>query len=316
MANDPGKKPAKNNNRVVSAADTANKATTRGDARKTGMPIVTPADNKEVTDANEGREFLEKRLLLCLPKEEFTLTSLISCLHQVARMGGITKTVATAVLAVMYLAEELEEISVNTFIRDAVNSQFTELTSEVKLLLTDTQEKLGEMIHNTDKVKTTDALRREPEPAVRSYSQMLINPPPHANPRLAAREGIRARQFMIEGPQRESTIGQMNGIQLKNEFNRILGELSQADNKVRSAVVQRNRGILLEIENNNGAAWMRMTDNCTALCKAIGNNAYFRTRTYNLIAFNVDLTVEPENQVHRDEISEANHLEIGSIMSM
>jgi hypothetical protein len=133
---------------------------------------------------------------------------------------------------------------------------------------------------------------------------------------LAAREGIRARQFMIEGPQRESTIGQMNGIQLKNEFNRILGELSQADNKVRSAVVQRNQGILLEMENNNGAAWMRMTDNCTALCEVIGNNAYFRTRTYNLIAFNVDLMVEPENQVHRDEISKANHLEIGSIMSM
>jgi hypothetical protein len=38
----------------------------------------------------------------------------------------------------------------------------------------------------------------------RSYANALINPPPHADPRLAARAGIKARQFMFEGLDRES----------------------------------------------------------------------------------------------------------------
>jgi hypothetical protein len=121
MASETTKNPTetrKNNNRVTSAAGIASKPMTRNDVKKTGAAVSAPMDNEEVvSSASEGRKFLEQRLLLCPPSEEFTLTSLISCLHQVSRMSGINKTVATAVKSVTCLAEELEETSINTYAR-------------------------------------------------------------------------------------------------------------------------------------------------------------------------------------------------------
>jgi hypothetical protein len=85
------------------------------------------------------------------------------------------------------------------------------------------------------------------------YADMLINPPLHANPRLAAREGMRARQFMLGGLEKDSKMGQMSGIQLKEEMNQKLSELGQKDKKIQSAVIQRHRSILIEMETDEGA---------------------------------------------------------------
>jgi hypothetical protein len=300
---------------VTSAAGTVNKPTTRNDARKTGVTVNAPADEEEVSSAHEGRKFLEQRLLLCPPNEEFTLTSLIACLHQVSRMSGINKTIASAVKSVTCLAEELEETAINTFVRDAVNSQLNELTLDVKTLVRDVKEKITEHIQMlpTPAAKTGNDDKHKNE---RSYADMLIKPPSHANPRLAAREGIKARQFMLEGPEKESRIGQMNGIQLKGEFNKKISEMGHKDKKIRSATIQRHRGILIEMETDSGATWLGNGDNRKMLCEAIGSNATFKPRTFNLIAFNVALTVEPDNQGHKDEICEVNHLEVGEIASM
>jgi len=122
MASDVAKNPIDNRktNKVTLAAGPANKPTTRNDAKKTGAALVVPEECEEVSSPGEGRKFLEQRLLLCPPSEEFTLASLISCLHQISRMSGITKTVATAVKSATRLAEELEETSINTFVRDVV----------------------------------------------------------------------------------------------------------------------------------------------------------------------------------------------------
>jgi hypothetical protein len=317
MANDTAKnlmETKKNSSRETTAAGTANKPSTRNEVRKTGVAVTTPTEIEEVSTVNEGRKFLEQKLLLCPPNEEFTLTSLISCLHQISRMSGITKTVATAVKSITCLAEELEEVAINTFVRDAVNSQLGELTTDVKTLVNDIKEKLTEHIQTIPAAAKPNNDNKQQNG--RSYADTLINPPSHANPRLAAREGIKARQFMLEGPEKDSRIGQMNGIQLKGEFNKKIGEMGHKDKKLRSAMIQRHRGILIEMETDDGATWLRSGDNRKILCVAIGSNATFKPRTFSLIAYNVALTVEPDNQRHKDEICEANHMEAGGIASM
>ena len=146
-------------------------------------------------------------------------------------MSGITKTVATAVKSATCLAEELEETSINTFVRDAVNSQLNELTLDIKMLVNDAREKINEHVQNIPAVKAPNEGGQQQQRG-RTYADMLINPPSHANPRLAAREGIRARQFMLEGPEKDSKMGQMSGIQLKGEMNKKLSELGQKDKKI------------------------------------------------------------------------------------
>ena len=58
----------------------------------------------------------------------------------------------------------------------------------------------------------------------RGYADALIHPPPHANPRLAAREGIRARQVLLEGIDPASKLGGMGSAQVKGELNKIIRE--------------------------------------------------------------------------------------------
>ena len=64
---------------------------------------------------------------------------------------------------------------------------------------------------------------------------------------LAAREAIRARQFMIKGIDRESKAGQMNGIQLKNELNRIAEKLGLKGKGICSALPQKHHRVLVEV---------------------------------------------------------------------
>ena len=115
-------------------------------------------------------------------------------------MPGITKTIATAIQSIALLADEFEETSINETVRDAITSQLSELTSDVKLLIDDAKQKIDKHIQTKSAKLGNNADMTSSQPAYlpRSYAHALISPPPHANPRLAAREGIRARQIMLE----------------------------------------------------------------------------------------------------------------------
>ena len=210
--------------------------------------------------------------------------------HAYNRSPACRVSVATAIQALALLADEFEGTMINETVRDAVISQLSELTSDVKLLIDDAKQKIDEHIQ-TKSTELGNATTTPPQPgrALRSYAQALINPPPHANPRLSAREGIRARQIMLTGAE-GSKVSQLNGLELKKELDRILENLGLEGRKIRSAATQKNKGILVEMENDGAAAWINERK---AFCRAIGPNAAVKPRTYSIIAYNVPLNVDP-----------------------
>ena len=125
--------------------------------------------------------------------------SLAMCLHQITAMAGIPKTATNAIHAVAFLLEELIDTQINVTIKEALDSQITEFSSDMKLLIEDAKEKISDHIksstNNTDKISTPSS---GPQQQDKTYALILINPPVHANPKLAAKEGIKARQFFIE----------------------------------------------------------------------------------------------------------------------
>src|SRR6266511_4152069 len=127
-------------------AGTVNKSTTEGRKTRAGTAtdISLAGGTKDVKNATEGRKYLEKYLLLCPPGCPITYTLFSSCLQQISRMSGITKTIATAIQSIALLADEFEETSINETVRDAVTSQLSELTSDVKLLIDDAKQKIDE----------------------------------------------------------------------------------------------------------------------------------------------------------------------------
>jgi hypothetical protein len=68
------------------------------------------------------------------------------CLHQISEMSGISNLIANAVRAAAYMVEEMGEHAVNEIVRDAVLSQTNELAQDLRSLIEDAKEKIGDHI--------------------------------------------------------------------------------------------------------------------------------------------------------------------------
>jgi hypothetical protein len=220
------------------------KQTERPNTRAEPRDSTTPEIQQDINDAIEGRSYLEKHLLLCPPGEPPTHTSLATCLHQISAMSGVTKPVINAIRAVAFLLGEMEETQINSILKDAFDSQITELTSDMAMLIENAKEKLEEHFKETEGkltklINNPATLPRQTQPA--TYASITNNPPPHANPRVAAKEGIKARQFLLEGLA-DTKFSHTDVFQIKTELNNILGGLGLAEGKIRSVNKLRNGG--------------------------------------------------------------------------
>ena len=201
----------------------------------------------------------------------------------------------------------------------ALDSQLTEMTSDMKILVEDAKANIS--VHCKAAEERLASIRPPPPPHpstqtrnTSTYASVLVNPPAHANPRVAAREGIKARQFMLEGI-KSSKFSHLDLLQLKAELNKILADLEPPPGKLRLVSSSRTGGIVVEADSDEMASWLSDKTNQRKFCDNIGSNTEFRTRTYNFIAFNVPIAINPDDGDHRLEICEANNLEPSNITS-
>jgi hypothetical protein len=288
----------------------------RASSRETDT--ASPEIQHDINDETQGRSFLEKHLLLCPPGEPPTHNSLAACLHQVSAMAGVSKPVGNAIRSVAFLLGEMEETQINGILKEAFNTQITELTSDMASLIEDAKERLNEHFLDTEGrlaqlIDKAASQNRQNPPA--TYASATVNPPPHANPRVAAKKGIKARQFLVEGIA-DTKFSHTDMFQLKTEINKFLTELGLQSGKIRSINKLRSGGALLEMDSDAATTWLADQENRNKLCRKIGPGVTFRTRVHNLIAFNVPLEISPDDKNHRLEVSEANGLDLGSLTEM
>lgn len=232
--------PAKN---ATKGRNQTERTSTRAEPRDSSTPEV----QYDINSAIEGRKYLEHHLLLCPPGEPPTHTSLATCLYQISALSGVTKPVLNAIGSVALLLEEMEETQISHFVIEAFDSQITEYTTDMKMLIEDAKDKLdqhfkateGRLTQNIDKAA---AQPRQAQPV--TYASTLTNPPPHANPRIAAKEGIKARQFLLEGIA-NTKFSHTDVFQFKTELNNILGAIGLKSGKIRSINKLRNGGALI-----------------------------------------------------------------------
>jgi len=298
-------------------SSTSGGTATRSNSRRSGNSVIIE-ELQDIKDSIEGRKFLEKHLLLSPPGEPPTHESLATCLHQISAMAGLQKPVINAIRSVAFLLDELEETQINLTVKEAFDSQITEFTSDMKLLVEDAKEKIDAHIKASEerlaKVPQTHMPNSQPTPPVNTYASILVNPPAHANPRVAAREGIKARQFAFGGI-KNSKLSHLDTVQLKTELNKILTDIGLTTGKIRSITKSRNGDNILEMDSDEAAIWISGEDNKRRFCDSIGANTEFRHRIYNVIAFNVPLTINPDQAEHRAEICEANNIEPTTIIA-
>ena len=144
-------------------------------------------------------------------------------------------------------------------------------------------------------------------PVTTAYATALINPPPHTNPKLAAREGIKAWQFVIIGP-KDSKISHLTNQQLKDLINNIILGLGFPSGKLYSVTGICEKGIIIEADSDSAARWLANEANQKQLCEKINPAIKFQTRVFTVIALNVPTDMDPKNPLHTVEICEANNL--------
>lgn len=305
--------------------DRTEAAAARPTTRKRNGSLTTPDEYQDIKTASDGRKFLEKYSLLCPPGEPLSNGALSICLHQISAMPGLPKQAINAVRSTAFLLEELEEYCINETIRSAFNSQITEFTSDIKLLIDDVNTKVDnhlktaveQLTQNTTEglVSAGNGTPTFASRSASSYASALINPPPHVNPKLAAREGIRARQFLLDGAA-HSDVNRRDPQQLKADLNKALRGLNMKEGKIRSVIPQRNGGTLIEVDSDALAKWFANPENKIGICGALGDGVSFRTKLYNVLAFNVPLTLDPGAPGHREEINEINDLEGNTVAAL
>ena len=230
---------------------------------------------------------------------------------------------------------ELEDEALHQTVKDLVTFQFNKLGSDLRLFVTDATRRINEHIETKmmeisvatktliDTVKDSIASHPQantdmlPPPTQLDYRQALLTkPPPHVDPRLAAKEGIKLHQFLLDGVAKDSKLEKMSAAKTKKAINQAIDEAGGKGYKVRSAMRQSKEGLLVEMETDAGAAWMKSDINEKAFCEALGQGISVRRRPFNVFTYNVSTAIDPDNKEHLKEISEANDLQEGALMSM
>ena len=289
----------------------SNTATTRPNTHKAGSSIINK-ELQEIKDSLDGHKYLKKCSLLCPPGEPPSHLLLSTCLHQISALPGAQKPIINTIRAVAFMLEELEDLQINQTLKDAFDSQINELTSDMQSLLVNDRRKTKWSLQKAASIVASNISSAlaptQLNTPTNTYALALINPPPHANPKLAAREGIKARQFALAGF-KKSKISHLNLIQFKNLLNNVLVEIGLTTGKISSVTNICQDGIVIEADSDSMARWLSSVKNQSKLCKKLNPNINFYARKYKIIVFNAPINLDPKNTNHLLEICESNNLE-------
>ncbi|KIJ93049.1 hypothetical protein K443DRAFT_112668 [Laccaria amethystina LaAM-08-1] len=282
-------------------------------------------NDQEIGDAVKGMSYLEETLLFVPEGALPTLDALSSTLFQIAAMQGIGRPAVNAIRAVAYVLKEVELGEVAKAVRNIADTQFSEMANDLKEYTEGLKESMAEeMGKRTEALeKKTGELVEAMEKAAQQAGNTGNSPyrdaltrsasgaPPDTNPRLAAKESIRQRQSLIDLP-KGSTLRNCANTVLVGKLSEAMGKVTDQKHKIRSALKLQNGGILVEMVTDDGAAWLASKANAEAFLRELGESeASFKTRSYNVIAYYVPLSLDPSSESHRKEIEEANGIPTG-----
>ncbi|KAF8813547.1 hypothetical protein BYT27DRAFT_7084352 [Phlegmacium glaucopus] len=283
----------------------------------TPLPLIDSQLNL-VTDVSVGQSFLESRLLLVPKGHPVTPSLLAATLFQIAALDKIPREAMQAIRAAAYLLEEIEETAIAATAREAVNDQLTYMNDELKTMTdhfsTMLQREMEEQFESLTTV--TKDLAAVPS---KSFKDALLGgnltPGPNIDPRILAREGIKARQFLVDFSI-DLGIRDLSQSDLVKKFNEAILEAggNATVHRIRSVERLANNGILEEFLTDDGAKWLAQSNHADAFIAAfglLGVGTSIKKRNHPIIAYYVPLHLNTNNPAHFTEIEEVNGMQKG-----
>ena len=121
---------------------------------------------------------------------------------------------------------------------------------------------------------------------------------------------------MVEGIMRDSRIGKMSTAEAKKAANKALENVGSGGHKVRSVTQQGKEGLLVEMESDDGVAWLKDNKNTKSFCESLGPGLAIKHRLYSVLTFNASMALNLDNADHIKEIVETNDILENGIASM
>ncbi|KAF8802024.1 hypothetical protein BYT27DRAFT_7215721 [Phlegmacium glaucopus] len=279
-----------------------------------------------INTTQEGRTFLETRLLLVPEGAPVTLVTLSAALFQISASAKIPREVVQSIRSVAWLLDEVEEDAVAATARDAVNAQLEYMNDELKSLTDHFRSTIGAEVEKQVEALsvTTKALESKinlPTP-YRDAVLGQVRAPAGVDPRVVARIGIRARQFIMDFP-KDSAMQHTSQAEMLLLFNKAMasaeGEGEAEKRKLRAVEKLANKGFLGEFLHDKGAKWFSQQKHVNAFITALGDEAagiQLKKRHHPVIAYYVPLNLNTDSPEHLKEIAEVNKIQEGVLSGM
>ena len=298
-----------------------------------------------VKDVNEAKKLLVKEGWATEGEKVSggTLAKMLLAHTMAPRIAAETVKVLTTVAHLMTLdpqdgvAQEVAQ-SITELLKHSIAS----MTVDIQERLNTHADKLAEAAQSQatiaeDMQRTQERMAESAKQAatqVKSYSQIAASPatpapqsspplPPVTHSQLQIRnwEQIKRRQVLIDF---ERTEGQQIGMMNEETLNRkaadairtcfaVASDNRPAEVKLKTGTLLRNGGLLLELNSDEAAHWLRSEDVIGRFLENLGSGASIKNRTYQVIVHFVPISFDPTNDEHIRSYEEFNNIANGSI---
>jgi hypothetical protein len=307
----------------------ASQARASGGQRSSPTPSDPDPVPPDVTVKNceQARLWLENKNLLVPIGSKVTLPMLSMALFHISELAKMPGEIAQAIRSVAWLVGEVEMETVAEATRSAVNDQIDFLNTEAKNLLDEMRTTISEEVEKQIGSLGTAVTKvlEEKKSSTPTYRDMLLGNAPSCqsvDPRILAREGIRARQFIVDLPADNplKSLSQFDTLQWFNEAMDKAGkDLGEGEGTIRSVMRLPNKGLLGEFMHDAGAKWFAIPNHADEFLAALGVDgvgAVVKKRSHPMIAYYVPLNLNTSNPAHLAEIAEANNFERDDILGI
>jgi hypothetical protein len=248
----------------------------------------------------------EDSLLVTLDKAER--------LHRIAREERTEQEGGVSIAA-----ERLEEAA------DALYSSVEDCQNALKILtpsLDATQDHINQLSSQLSSIPTSSqALPTQTNQATqRSYSSVVTTHLPPTVDQAVGRAAIRARQILLDPKPGVSLFpsGSSNkniATRLREAINNIR-DANTPDGNIKAITALRNGGVIVELESEDLAAWLRTPEAKARLEGQFDSTVSFRTRTYTLVLEYLPIHLQIYDENFLDGITNENQLPPDSLTSI
>lgn len=298
-------------------------------------------------DWDHSIDYLEERLLLA-PNQDIDLTTITSAIIQVAHLTAPKKLpiqIKNALLAIAVLLRQINLVETAAPLASELAEQMTPYYDTQLQTLDTAAEAMVQQMQEALEQSTTKMIAKITETAAsyskatteiqnmanainntttelnattKTYKEALKSKPSGnspgplmADPRAIAREGIRARQILIDTPRAGGASkhkGSSNTTILEIA-NDIIKTMPGGDGKkIQTVNKLANGGLLMELDSQESATWLRQNDTRTRFIALFDDKATIRERHFNIIGSFIPFTSKADTEAGLREIESVNNI--------